>query len=175
MPSRLKGIETSRWNHCSPFWFEVWMCLPVWRELKRNRGMTPSNDGLFVWMCLPVWRELKLDGVRRLVRPRTSLDVPSCLKGIETLNHADAWPAPLPRFGCAFPFEGNWNVNPKSILPYLSLPIRSGFKATWQGRWKCFNALKFLEPVKRRELPESRRKSRRMEDAKFNAKAQRRN
>ena len=95
-PSRLKGIET-----------------------KSDPGTTFSKYAWHIelWMSLPVWRELKHDTRKNIsgatVLSGKSLNEPSRLKGIETLN----W-QPCTLTGClgfissewAFPFEGNWNL-----------------------------------------------------------------
>ena len=61
VPSRLEGIETvhcfagTDWHHIL-----VYMCLPVWRELKQDCIREDFRvEILEVYMCLPVWRELK--------------------------------------------------------------------------------------------------------------------
>ena len=113
MPSRLEGIETVciqgevcidvpvRVYMCLPVWRElkpiysrysirlpkfVYMCLPVWRELKLWERVRDIRR-IQVYMCLPVWRELKLNFITQMfvdVSVRR-LHVPSRLEGIETL------------------------------------------------------------------------------------------
>ena len=93
MLSRLKGIET---NNNSPFRLRgrrLWICFPVWRELKRDSypiWQIPSR----LWICFPVWRELKQ------VAGRLS------------------WSAVTRCFGYAFPFEGNWNSDHGFRIPH---------------------------------------------------------
>ena len=60
VPSRLKGIETYGNSDCDWIRVYVWMCLPVWRELKLHLARVSTYKIGIVWMCLPVWRELKL-------------------------------------------------------------------------------------------------------------------
>ena len=109
MPSRLKVIETRRRKSfttcahallwiCLPVWrelklfqkpcflqgYSLWICLPVWRELKLD-GVYVYVKAFSLWICLPVWRELKHLALNNSGLARfCSLDMPSRLKGIET-------------------------------------------------------------------------------------------
>ena len=158
MLSRLKGIETFLCNPCVMFVFSfgyafpfegnwnsslcplpisispLWICFPVWRELKHttppfecnviifgyafpfegNWNSSYPGSGvrsllLWLWICFPVWRELKLRGNVCSVSHRVLLWI--CfpvLKGIETII-ITVLSKFGESFGYAFPFEGNWN------------------------------------------------------------------
>ena len=141
MPSRLKGIETrcnilwsrsvhdltfgyafpfeGNWNSipvllcCSTRTNILWICLPVWRELKHYDGVATIGFRLLLWICLPVWRELK---------PRKKRE------------HGDSHRY---HFGYAFPFEGNWNIktNPQKFLPFSGF----GYAFPFEGNWNFFS------------------------------------
>ena len=111
-PSRLKGIETrcfypGRVKH---------FCLNEPSRLKGIETLKKWEDALYhrypqVWMSLPVWRELKLNSCPSTSIGRISLNEPSRLKGIETCRpwacrSLLGWPVSE----WAFPFEGNWNL-----------------------------------------------------------------
>ena len=181
MLSRLKGIETTnphqpvgsffnfgygfpfegnwnsvRWRYiirCNLF---LWICFPVWRELKPEICAIVDNE-VILWIWFPVWRELKhfvhppvgrelreaLDMLSRLKGIETwvhgpvsslsamSLDMVSRLKGIETLLRLFCILILHWCFGYAFPFEGNWNSAPPfwfSALALLALDMLSRLK-----------------------------------------------
>ena len=131
MLSRLKGIETShtpgninsrRLWICFPVWRELkryvgcakqwhnplWICFPVWRELKQSLSQSHSLKASCLWICFPVWRELKPGGS---IAPSPSFRLWICfpvLKGIETIGWYQSIGVQT-SFGYAFPFEGNWN------------------------------------------------------------------
>ena len=183
MPSRLKGIETGiqcfqdymyrsfgyafpfegNWNPplrvpylcwgwlwiCLPVWRELklssvdkhvhllqflWICLPVWRELKRATvSLTLNLTSWFLWICLPVWRELKLWlGHPVSVCELTALDMPSRLKGIETSFHHYHYRCRY-SFGYAFPFEGNWNK--EWLIIGCSVVNFFGYAFPFEGNW----------------------------------------
>ena len=39
---------------------KLWICFPVWRELKLMLIASGDVSFLLLWICFPVWRELKL-------------------------------------------------------------------------------------------------------------------
>ena len=63
----------------------LWICFPVWRELKQSDFLDQSVLSKKLWICFPVWRELKQEA------------------------NAFSRNASIADFGSAFPFEGNWN------------------------------------------------------------------
>ena len=63
VPSRLEGIETKIASHCF-FLLSYKICLHVPSRLEgietpENTFAFVSSKIIFVYMCLPVWRELK--------------------------------------------------------------------------------------------------------------------
>ena len=118
MLSRLKGIETNLSGSVQSVQC-VWICFPVWRELKLISGGSTTLT-VEVWICFPVWRELK-----------RYLDVLIfCVVG----------------FGYAFPFEGNWNkcfdhlrtsssygLDMLSRLKGIETITRPGQRLGWRG------------------------------------------
>ena len=137
MPSRLKGIETlvlfylcfyflnfgyafpfeGNWNAAtfaavsSPV--RLWICLPVWRELKHSDVTLHNYMFRKLWICLPVWRELKRIRsaiiITRIKRLWICLPVWRELKPFWSTQQRKFFA--LCYFGYAFPFEGNWNIN----------------------------------------------------------------
>ena len=84
----------------------VYMCLPVGRELKL---CTPHPFGLvrdLVYMCLPVWRELKHIIFTNSSSVKSGLHVPSRWEGIETPKISMPNTAAY-KSTCAFLFGGN--------------------------------------------------------------------
>ena len=85
MPSRLKGIETQYNRHAVPRLYFLWICLPVWRELKPkyspfNRIVSLSTFGY----AFPFEGNWNYSSFTVLRISSTPLDMPSRLKGIET-------------------------------------------------------------------------------------------
>ena len=151
MLSRLKGIETRSdcRQRCWP-WYRLWICFPVWRELKqaledhyslrksstldmlsRLKGIETSGkllDGTGIrrlWICFPVWRELKPRFCGYFVNEvdDRTLDMLSRLKGIETLSNFFCHHSCDRYFGYAFPFEGNWNFFIAATNSSLSIAL----------------------------------------------------
>ena len=82
-----RELKLKIWRFSSTISDPVWMSLPVWRELKHNSEAKYSRVASFVWMSLPVWRELKHFWRGVIVRITT--------------GGVSEW---------AFPFEGNGNA-----------------------------------------------------------------
>ena len=178
MPSRLKGIETLEllgfsasplcfgyafpfevnWNTCfppsdSPGTIRLWICLPVWRELKplgvKWKVFHFTSHFGYAFPFEVNWN-IKYSVFRQSlpsafgyafpfegnwnssVQPGTpmrgiALDMPSRLKGIETQSLLTSYEKSL-CFGYAFPFEGNWNLLAWSagvtLSSTLSVPSR---------------------------------------------------
>ena len=158
MLSRLKGIETG--NTCcvlSGGCLRLWICFPVWRELKRYGLTNCFLETHPLWICFPVWRELKLDsGVKCFINVHT-LDMLSRLKGIETWRNRESFLIEVvlwicfpvwrelklcfefmvknrgTNFGYAFPFEGNWNVAPLGDRQEVAQTF--GYAFPFEGNW----------------------------------------
>ena len=111
MVSRLKGIETfSSSTMCIYLWLAFGYGFPFegnWNNLLKIL----TNYTSILWICFPVWRELKRDELIRW-------EVPSRCQV----------------FGYAFPFEGNWNSHPPTLL----------YK--WYSLWICFPVWRELKP-----------------------------
>ena len=134
------------WNACSAkgrccCWRILWICFPVWRELKRSVGSSSSSSSVFfgyafpfegngnwisaavsqaanfaLWICFPVWREWK------------------------PLVFQSGY-VQYPLFGYAFPFEGNGNSR---LSPSADTPL---------SLWICFPVWRELKhPVIDRKL-----------------------
>ena len=112
MLSRLKGIETlligrkGMKEQDSHFGY----AFPFEGNWNHANGAVCIFSSSMLWICFPVWRELKhyiLDTA--LAGLSKALDMLSRLKGIETKSsRIDSSDATLD-FGYAFPFEGNGN------------------------------------------------------------------
>ena len=154
IPSRLKGIETltirrrrqpRSWDFVYTFPFEgnwntdrgqrrfcvdnLWIYLPVWRELKLiHRKWFALQLICFVY-TFPFegnWNKL-YPTQQPATRPQT-LYIPSRLKGIETLPPSGGGVGSIgSTFVYTFPFEGNWNwrvLLTAEILETLYIPSR---------------------------------------------------
>ena len=105
-----RELKRPRIFRSTPGRWQVWICFPVWRELKQS-DPTPRWHFKIVWICFPVWRELK---------QKRDMFVP---------------PKDQPLFGYAFPFEGNWNRYRVVFAYTLSYNV-----------WICFPVWRELKP-----------------------------
>ena len=88
MLSRLKGIETLQPLQLLQVWWELWICFPVWRELKPRLILTvtfsaPSSFG-YAFPFEGNWNSWKAAGCHHCDEQKKTLDMLSRLKGIET-------------------------------------------------------------------------------------------
>ena len=126
------------WNEYSvrraPSNTTLWICFPVWRELKlvgffaffavdlstldmlsRLKGIETSFGVGYSIPCIPLDMLSRLKGIETgmpllwLTQSISSLDMLSRLKGIETIAFRFRTLIRRLFFGYAFPFEGNWN------------------------------------------------------------------
>ena len=106
VPSRLEGIETAR---VAVLKFVIGYRLHVPSRLEgiETQRHRPQSLALpiAVYMCLPVWRELKPPYRHAAPSGSLSLHVPSRLEGIETIQSSPLSNRILST--CAFPFGGN--------------------------------------------------------------------
>ena len=111
MPSRLKGIETR--------------CRRCYRA-----------DNVWLWICFPVWRELKpLCGISVPPDHRRNFGYAFPFEG--NWNSSRAFmTAKATLFGYAFPFEGNWNAT-TSAKPLIIDWKKSdfGYAFPFEGNW----------------------------------------
>ena len=136
MLSRLKGIETGPiFTLYLHLWIELWICFPVWRELKHNdlsRAKDVAEDSfgyafpfegnwnsfsnssreraIKLWICFPVWRELKLEMTSASPISEFNFGYAFPFEGNWNLWTPASWVIFSVAFGYAFPFEGNWNL-----------------------------------------------------------------
>ena len=160
MLSRLKGIETIalcmwHWSSLADFGYafpfegnwntplirfqywqrsNLWICFPVWRELKR---LPDPRHGWQLFLPLDMLSRLKgietvpVQTIAPLLFP---LDMLSRLKGIET-NSATASRGLVDKsFGYAFPFEGNWNEIQMILLTKVNT-LHFGYAFPFEGNW----------------------------------------
>ena len=160
MPSRLKGIETflkaylvddiSRFGYAFPFEGN-------WNSHRSGKTCEGPHT---LWICVPVWRELKLAPFREnLWASLHPLDMRSRLKGIETRVVTQVtWEGE--DFGYAFPFEGNWNKSRTSsrVTGCSALDMPSRLKGIETNRallrgsqgaplWICLPVWRELKPI----------------------------
>ena len=164
MLSRLKGIETLllaeanregvAFGYAFPFEGN-WNLVGLFFRF-RYQTIPPT-----VWICFPVWRELKLRPPTAEHVDNPSLDMLSRLKGIETKNPFSIPPKVfLSKFGYAFPFEGNWNIFVQTIsfsCPFCldMLSRLKGIETFWifgvryiNRVWICFPVWRELKPMR---------------------------
>ena len=155
MLSRLKGIETQLLFRLPGWIHPLWICFPVWRELKQKTPPLPTKINFWLWICFPVWRELKLTLTVMLVA--FTLDMLSRLKGIETYRSLQV-PWSLTFFGYGFPFEGNWNlqtrgwVSDRDVIPLDMLSRLKGIETKksnifFLGKRKSLDMLSRLKGI----------------------------
>ena len=102
----------------------LWIRFPVWRELKHALTDSLKVRCFQLWIRFPVWRELKLTKPNwRSSSDHFPLDTLSRLKGIETLHCFITSATTNRSFGYAFPFEGNWNLQPFAVQSFFGLPL----------------------------------------------------
>ena len=129
MPSRLKGIETF-WDRFFilfkyPSYFGY--AFPFEGNWNPYSHKTVRAVTKLLWICLPVWRELKPPPwwTRQSHRPLAVFGYAFPFEGNWNLDIPSKYPNSRSFFGYAFPFEGNWNsISQNALIVNTSLAIR---------------------------------------------------